>query len=137
MAHGVQRRLSQTVLRLRSINPDNVAEASLSVLSALYAQELEPTVKYQPVWNWAQRQPSTPHARTLVTRLVQHTWRAGVALAPSCLQTSLDMSHSGFRLALRANVCCATSGLDLATTRSRHVLLLTIQCDSHSQTSTP
>ena len=73
-------------LRLRTINPDNVAEVYGTLLSALHAQHsINHTL--QPVFSWRQHYPTPHHAKELLQRVTGHVWRRGKVVGNSDLRT--------------------------------------------------
>ena len=98
MLEGRVRRLPHHVLRLQTINPDNVGETLGTLLSALAVQADAPTIGWQLAWNPRQHAPTPKHASSLLRHMAKHVWRDGAPVAAS----EMDGRTVGCYAAVRA-----------------------------------
>ena len=93
---GRVRVLPHHLLRLTTINPDNVGETLGTLLSAVAIQADAPHRSYQLVWSHTQHQPTPKHVQSLLRRMAQYVWRDGVPVASSELDGAVVACYRGF-----------------------------------------
>ena len=71
-------KLPHHLLRLTTINPDNVGETLGTLLSALAVQADAPHTSWQLSWTPVQKRPTPKHALSLLRHMSRYIWRNGL-----------------------------------------------------------
>ena len=71
-------KLPHHLLRLTTINPDNVGETLGTLLSALAVQADAPHTSWQLSWTPVQKRPTPKHALSLLRQISRYIWRNGL-----------------------------------------------------------